>query len=75
LQGSTHVHVVDQVGTLLIRLGLVSFETSMRARDDENAQQDVLAIEYALLYERTRQMAITDPLTGLHNFGYFPRPF
>jgi diguanylate cyclase (GGDEF)-like protein len=71
LQGSTHVHVVDQVGTLLNRLGLVSFETSMRARDDENAQQDVLAIEYALLYERTRQMAITDPLTGLHNFGYF----
>ena len=35
-------------------------------------QQDVsLAIEYALLYERTRQIAITDRLTGLYNFGYF----
>ncbi len=66
-----HQHVVTQVSLLLNRLGLVSFETAMRARDDENSPQDVLAIEYALLYERTRQMAITDPLTGLHNFGYF----
>jgi diguanylate cyclase (GGDEF)-like protein len=71
LSGTSHSHVVTQVGMLLNRLGLVSFETSMRSRADENAPQDVLAIEYALLYERTRQMAITDPLTGLHNFGYF----
>lgn len=69
--GSSHTHVVNQVGMLLNRLGLVSFETAMRSASDGGAQQDVLAIEYALLYERTRQMAITDPLTGLHNFGYF----
>ncbi len=68
---SENFHVVNQVSMLLNRLGLVFFETSMRSRDDENAPQDVLAIEYALLYERTRQMAITDLLTGLHNFGYF----
>ena len=71
LHSAPHAQVVNQVGMLLNRLGLVSFETSMRARDEENAPQDVLAIEYALLYERTRHMAITDPLTGLHNFGYF----
>jgi diguanylate cyclase (GGDEF)-like protein len=43
----------------------------MRLGDEDAGQQDVLAIEYALLYERTRQIAITDRLTGLYNFGYF----
>ncbi len=60
----------EQVSNLLNRLGLVFFENAMRIQD-ESGQQDVLAIEYALLYERTRQIAITDRLTGLHNFGYF----
>ena len=67
---STHFQVVSQVSMLLNRLGLVFFEGDMRLREDGGAQ-DVLAIEYALLYERARQMAITDRLTGLYNFGYF----
>ncbi|HVM32953.1 MAG TPA: diguanylate cyclase [bacterium] len=62
---------LNQVSKLLNRLGLVFFENSMRLKDEELSDQDVLAIEYALLYERTRQMAITDRLTGLYNFGYF----
>ena len=62
---------LNQVSMLLNRLGLVFFENTMRLKDDEMSDQDVLAIEYALLYERTRQMAITDRLTGLYNFGYF----
>ena len=60
-----------QVSALLNRLGLVLFETDVRAREQADAEQDVLAMEYALLYERTRHIAITDQLTGLHNFGYF----
>jgi diguanylate cyclase (GGDEF)-like protein len=60
----------EQVSNLLKRLGLVFFENAMRLTE-EDGKQDVLAIEYALLYERTRQIAITDRLTGLHNFGYF----
>ena len=60
-----------QVSALLNRLGLVLFETDVRAREEAGAEQDVLAMEYALLYERTRHIAITDQLTGLHNFGYF----
>ncbi len=67
---STHFQVVSQVSMLLNRLGLVFFEGAMRLRED-GGTQDVLAIEYALLYERARQMAITDRLTGLYNFGYF----
>lgn len=62
---------LDQVSSLLNRLGLVFFESAMRVKDEEGFNQDVLAIEYALLYERTRQIAITDRLTGLYNFGYF----
>lgn len=62
---------LHQVSLLLNRLGLVFFESTMRLKEDEGANQDVLAIEYALLYERTRQIAITDRLTGLYNFGYF----
>lgn len=69
-QVSVRYHTVSQVSILLNRLGLVFFEGAMRLRE-EGGGQDVLAIEYALLYERARQMAITDRLTGLYNFGYF----
>jgi diguanylate cyclase (GGDEF)-like protein len=69
-QVSAHFQVVSQVSTLLNRLGLVFFDGAMRLKE-EAASQDVMAIEYALLYERARQMAITDRLTGLYNFGYF----
>ena len=62
---------LDQISSLLNRLALVQFETDIRARPGLAVEQDVLAAEYALLYERTRQLAITDQLTGLHNFGYF----
>ncbi len=66
------VEKLEQVTLLLNRLGLVFFDGAMRqGGDSESLGQDVLAIEYALLYERTRQMAITDRLTGLYNFGYF----
>lgn len=64
------LETLDQVCQLLSRLGIVFFETSIRAREQAAVQQDILAIEYALLYERTRQLAITDSLTGLFNFGY-----
>jgi diguanylate cyclase (GGDEF)-like protein len=63
--------VLGQVLALLNRLALVHFETDIGARLGSGFGQDVLAMEYALLYERTRQIAITDQLTGLHNFGYF----
>ena len=67
-----YVEALNQVSSLLNRLGLVFFEGAMRLKlEDGIGQQDVLAIEYALLYERTRQIAITDRLTGLYNFGYF----
>jgi diguanylate cyclase (GGDEF)-like protein len=69
--GAPHAEALDQVSALLNRLGLVFFESAMRLRDEDGFHQDVLAIEYALLYERTRQIAITDRLTGLYNFGYF----
>jgi diguanylate cyclase (GGDEF)-like protein len=66
------VERLEQVTMLLNRLGLVFFDSAMRQDGkEEGLGQDVLAIEYALLYERTRQMAITDRLTGLYNFGYF----
>jgi diguanylate cyclase (GGDEF)-like protein len=67
---SSYVEALDQVSSLLNRLGLVFFENAMRIKE-EGFNQDILAIEYALLYERTRQIAITDRLTGLYNFGYF----
>jgi diguanylate cyclase (GGDEF)-like protein len=69
-QVSDHFQIVSQVSTLLNRLGLVFFEGGMRSKEDATSQ-DVMAIEYALLYERAREMAITDRLTGLYNFGYF----
>lgn len=64
-------HGLSQVSGLLNRLGLVLFESDVRARDDSAFHHDVLAMEYALLYERARRLAITDQLTGLFNFGYF----
>jgi diguanylate cyclase (GGDEF)-like protein len=60
-----------QASALLNRLGLVLFESDVSARQEVGFHPDALAIEYALLYERTRRIAITDQLTGLHNFGYF----
>jgi len=64
-------HSLEQVSGLLHRLGLVLFESDVRAREESGFHQDVLAMEYALLYERARRIAITDQLTGLFNFGYF----
>lgn len=67
-----HTHeALKQASNLMNRLGLVFFENAMRLGEEDAGQHDVLAIEYALLYERTRQIAITDRLTGLYNFGYF----
>jgi diguanylate cyclase (GGDEF)-like protein len=60
-----------QVGGLLDRLGLVLFESDVGERREVDLHQGALAMEYALLYERARRLAITDPLTGLYNFGYF----
>ena len=71
-EGSALGEALTQVSSLLNRLGLIFFEGAMRLKEDKGFDhQDVLAIEYALLYERTRQIAITDRLTGLYNFGYF----
>lgn len=55
---------------LLNRLGLVFLEPASGSLDAD-ARQTESNIEYALRYERARQMAITDSLTGLSNFGYF----
>jgi diguanylate cyclase (GGDEF)-like protein len=60
-----------QASALLNRLGLVLFESDVSARLEVGLHPDALAIEYALLYERARRIAITDQLTGLYNFGYF----
>jgi diguanylate cyclase (GGDEF)-like protein len=35
------------------------------------AAHAVTALENALLYEQTRKLVITDPLTGVYNYGYF----
>ena len=45
----SYVEAFNQVSSLLNRLGLVFFESAMRLKDEEPSQQDVLAIEYALL--------------------------
>lgn len=58
----------SRVSNLLNRLGMMFFESS---RHEGPGQPEPQALEYALLYEWARQMAITDSLTGLHNFGYF----
>jgi len=46
-------------------------DTSLQSQTSGHPQEQTLALEYALLYERTRQLAITDSLTQLYNFGYF----
>lgn len=58
----------SRLSKLLNRLGMMFFEGSMHEGQE---QPDPEALEYALLYEWARQMAITDSLTGLRNFGYF----
>jgi diguanylate cyclase (GGDEF)-like protein len=68
---SAQASALGQVCSLLHRLALVQLETGIGARHEHGVGQEMLAMEYALLYERTRQIAITDQLTGLYNFGYF----
>lgn len=63
---------VDQLCRLLTRLGLVFLEVATGGPVDEVGGSAADSnVEYALRYERARLMAITDSLTGLHNFGYF----
>src|SRR5688572_24526477 len=62
---------VDQLCRLLTRLGLVFLEVATDGPVDEVGPAADSNVEYALRYERARLMAITDSLTGLHNFGYF----
>jgi diguanylate cyclase (GGDEF)-like protein len=62
---------VDQLCRLLTRLGLVFLEVATGGPVDEVGPAADSNVEYALRYERARLMAITDSLTGLHNFGYF----
>lgn len=63
---------VDQLCRLLTRLGLVFLEVATGGPIDEVGGPSADSnVEYALRYERARLMAITDSLTGLHNFGYF----
>ena len=56
---------------LLGRLAAVIADTSIQVHIFSHPQEQTLAFEYAILYERTRQLAITDSLTELYNFGYF----
>lgn len=62
---------VQRMDMLLGRLAEVTADASIHVRDFNDPQEQTLAFEYALLYERTRQLAITDALTELYNFGYF----
>lgn len=61
---------VEQLCRLLTRLGLVFLEITAGPQEEIDGVVDG-TFDYALRYERARQMAITDSLTGLHNFGYF----
>jgi diguanylate cyclase (GGDEF)-like protein len=65
---SEGVHRLDM---LLGRLAAVVADASMHVHVSGHPKEQTLAFEYALLYERTRQLAITDSLTELYNFGYF----
>lgn len=70
-ESSLDLAALDQLLLLLNRLGIVFLDSAMHSREGTVMEQDVLAVEYAMLYERTRQIAITDSLTGLYNYGYF----
>ena len=61
----------QRMDMLLGRLAAVIADTSIQVHVAGHPQDQTLAFEYALLYERTRQLAITDFLTELYNFGYF----
>lgn len=61
---------VEPLCRLLTRLGLVFLELTAGPQEEIDEVADC-NFDYALRYERARQMAITDSLTGLHNFGYF----
>ncbi len=62
---------LQRMDMLLGRLAAVIADTSIQVHVTRHPQEQTLAFEYALLYERTRQLAITDSLTELYNFGYF----
>ena len=62
---------LQRMDMLLGRLAAVIADTSSQVHVAHHPQEQTLALEYALLYERTRQLAITDSLTELYNFGYF----
>jgi diguanylate cyclase (GGDEF)-like protein len=71
LPSEVRVEEIHQMEMLLGRLAVVVADSALHIRDPNASQEQVLAFEYALLYERTRQLAITDALTELYNFGYF----
>lgn len=56
---------------LLARVAAVISDSNQQSQTAKHPEEQTLAFEYALLYERTRQLAITDSLTQLYNFGYF----
>lgn len=62
---------LEQVLLILGRLGMFYFDAFMHSSDDSVFSADIVDLDYALLYERTRQLAITDALTGLFSYGYF----
>ena len=62
---------IHRMEMLLGRVAAVMADSSQQSQSENHPQEQTLAFEYALLYERTRQLAITDSLTQLYNFGYF----
>ena len=71
LHSNHHFEGIHRMEMLLGRLTAVIADTSVQVHMINHPQEQTLAFEYALLYERTRQLAITDSLTELYNFGYF----
>ena len=70
-RSNPHAEGIHRMEMLLGRLAAVIADTSVQVHIASHPQEQTLAFEYALLYERTRQLAITDSLTELYNFGYF----
>lgn len=68
---ATRTEATRRLDMLLARLSSVNADSSSNLDDRGQSPEQALALEYALMYERTRQLAITDALTGLYNFGYF----